>query len=153
MSACSLKRFDELFLQQAKSLEHVAQRKHSGSLLSLRQEGESELSLWVYGDGGLLGGGGRSGGLTEWRRGGVARSGEVGSGGRGDGGGNGGWVGRPSPLRVSASDTSVFNSEDGTVVLVVMMWLLPLCLINRQSDSLGCRTRRARWSRAAPNCR
>jgi len=67
LSVCALKGFDELFLQQAKSLEHVAQWKHSGSLLSLRQEGESESSLWVYGDGGLLGGGGRSGGSTEWR--------------------------------------------------------------------------------------
>ena len=105
MSACSLKRFDKLFLQQAKSLEQVAQRKHSGSLLSLRQEGESQSSLWVYGDGGLLGGGvvGRQSG----EEGGVARSGEVGGGGRGDDEGNGGWVGRRSPLCVSASDTSV----------------------------------------------
>ena len=52
-------------------------------------------------------------------------------------------VGRRSPLRVSALDTSVLNSDDGTVVLVTMTWLWSLCLINRQlvlSGSLGCRT-------------
>ena len=55
------------------------------------------------------------------RQSGEARSGgEWRGGGCGDGGGNGRWVGRRSPLRVSALDTSVLNSEDGTVMLVAM---------------------------------